>query len=379
MMDKIYQNDYIYELFCKFPIILKKPILRILYKYREKNLKSIKTPKVLTFFVTNRCNAKCNHCFYWKELNTLKKQEMTLEQIKKFVISLKNPLLSVLLTGGEPFLREDLIEISQIFSKYNKTSKVIIPTNGYLSEKIYETVNKILETTKLKVDVIISLDGFEKTAEKTRGLKNIFKKDENTIKLLKKINNSRFNLYILTTVSKKNYGEVLDLIRFNQKNWKIPHKIQYVRSCNEVYNLDPKVMEGFSQKNDDYSLPSFKEIEELNKEMRKITKKNSLSINMNHLERETALEILKSKKKVMKCVAGVYDAVIFPNGNVSMCEFTKPFGNLKNTDYDFFKLWISYSANKMRDKIKECSCIHSCNLIDSIGHDKNKLFKLFNS
>ena len=79
----------------------------------------------------------------------------------------------------------------------------------------------------------------------------------------------------------------------------------------------------------------------------------------------------------MDCVAGAYDGVIFPNGDVSLCEFTKPFGNLKETNYDFYKLWSSKKAGNMRKRIRSCACIHSCNLIDSMTHDKDKLFRLF--
>ena len=59
-------------------------------------------PEYVTFFVTNRCNCKCKHCFFWKELNNLK-NELTLDEIKKISMSMgKFSVLS--LTGGEPSL-----------------------------------------------------------------------------------------------------------------------------------------------------------------------------------------------------------------------------------------------------------------------------------
>ena len=123
MIDRVYQSNFAYNLICSFPPLIKNPIVNLAYKSRQNALQKLKTPKVLTFFITKRCNARCKHCFYWKELNNLKKEEMTLSQIKTFVKSLKHPLASVLLTGGEPFLREDLLQICQIFEKYNKTLK----------------------------------------------------------------------------------------------------------------------------------------------------------------------------------------------------------------------------------------------------------------
>lgn len=377
MLDKIYQNQKIYPLICKMPRAVRKSVANFLFFIRQKNLKSLKTPKVITFFVTNRCNARCRHCFYWKELNNLKKTELDLNQIKKIALSLKHPLTSLLITGGEPFLREDLFEICKIFEKYNKTSKVVIPTNGYFSDEIYKITKKIVEETNLNVDVNISIDGLNATSSKIRGIKNIFPHYERTIRLLKSIKNKRFQPTILTTISTDNYSEVLDLLEYNNQNWKLPHRFQYIRSCREVYNLDPKFVQGFFQRNEKTFLPELNKIDELNKRLDKVLGEDNLQIKINKMERKSSYQILKGKKKIMNCVAGSYDAVIFPNGDVSLCEMTKPFSNLKEFDFNFYRLWNSAKANEMRKKIRLCSCTHSCNLIDSMTHDKKKLAEIF--
>jgi AdoMet-dependent heme synthase len=377
-MINLSQTKIIYKIFSHLPNFIKTPFVKEIYKKRMKNLNALETPKVLTFFITNRCNARCKHCFYWKELNSQKKQEMTLDQITSLVKSLKTPLFTASLTGGEPFLREDLTEICKIFERHNSTKKISIPTNGYLSKKIYKDVSKILKETNVELDVLISMDGLNETSAKIRGIKDIFEKAEETIKLLKRIKNKRFRLFVLTTVSKENYAEVLPLIKYNKKNWKIDHKVQYVRSCNEVFRLDKNLLSGFEQKNkEDTSIPSLGEIEQLNKNLSKAIKRDTLSIAINNLEREATLEILKSKNKVMNCVAGKFDGVVYPNGDVTFCEFIKPYGNLRETNYNFSKLWNSEKANKIRTKINGCACIHSCNLIDSISHDNKMLLRLF--
>ena len=40
-------------------------------------------PSHLILYVTSRCNARCKHCFYWKEIDIKKKQELSLNEIKK--------------------------------------------------------------------------------------------------------------------------------------------------------------------------------------------------------------------------------------------------------------------------------------------------------
>jgi len=377
MIDKIYQSKLAYNLICKSPKLIKRTLVSLAHQLRKKTLNNLETPKVLTFFITNRCNARCKHCFYWKELNK-PTDEMTINQIKKFVKSLKHPLASVLLTGGEPFLRKELVEICKVFSEENKTTKVTIPTNGYLSEHISNSVDEILNKTNLYVDIMLSLDGFEKASAEMRGIKDIFEKNADTIKLLKKINNKRLRIFLLTTITEKNYDEIIPLIKFNKSNWNLPHKLQYVRSSNEVYNIDSKIVPNFSQKNKDFCLPSLDKINKLNKKLKDMIKTDSVSIAINHLEKELALSILKNKKRPIPCLAGIYDGVVFPNGDVSLCEFTKPVGNLKETNFDFCKLWHSQNANKIRGKIKNCACMHSCNLIDSMTHDKKTIERLFN-
>ena len=64
-------------------------------------------PVYLLMFVTNRCNARCEHCFYWSELNTKVKQELTVNEFDSLARSL-GPMLQVTFTGGSPELRKDL-------------------------------------------------------------------------------------------------------------------------------------------------------------------------------------------------------------------------------------------------------------------------------
>jgi MoaA/NifB/PqqE/SkfB family radical SAM enzyme len=58
-------------------------------------------PVYLLMFVTNRCNAACDHCFYWSELNTKVKQELTVEEFDRLARNL-GPMLQVTFTGEAP-------------------------------------------------------------------------------------------------------------------------------------------------------------------------------------------------------------------------------------------------------------------------------------
>ena len=70
-------------------------------------------------------------------------------------------------------------------------------------------------------------------------------------------------------------------------------------------------------------------------------------------------KILKEKRQVIPCYAGIASAQIAPSGDVWMCCIkAESIGNLKKTNYDFTKVWTSKKAWESRQRIKkkECYC-----------------------
>src|ERR671921_788500 len=84
------------------------------------------------FFVTSRCNAKCETCFYHEELN--RPGDMTFEQIKR-VSRTMPPVTDLWLSGGEPTLRQDASEVIDLFVRNNGVRRLIIPTNGLVKQR----------------------------------------------------------------------------------------------------------------------------------------------------------------------------------------------------------------------------------------------------
>src|SRR5919205_4274034 len=79
------------------------------------------------FFVTSRCNARCETCFYHEELN--RPGDLTFGQIEKISRTMP-PVTDLWLSGGEPTLRRDLASIIDTFVANNHVNRLIIPTNG---------------------------------------------------------------------------------------------------------------------------------------------------------------------------------------------------------------------------------------------------------
>ena len=74
----------------------------------------------LIFSVTNSCNHACKMCYYHQTLAETMR-EMSLDEIDRVSRSL-GPIDRLWLSGGEPLLRKDLVEICRIFHRNNHPS-----------------------------------------------------------------------------------------------------------------------------------------------------------------------------------------------------------------------------------------------------------------
>ena len=86
--------------------------------------------QIANFAVTYRCNSRCQNCNIWQKEPS---DELTLTEIIKFFTVNRDFLRnvkSIQLTGGEPFLRDDLPQIVTTITKTIPGIMVWVPTNG---------------------------------------------------------------------------------------------------------------------------------------------------------------------------------------------------------------------------------------------------------
>ena len=83
----------------------------------------------LTIIPTYRCNSKCSMCHIWQH-PTLPKEEISLYTLEKLPSNIDNCNIS----GGEPTLREDLMEMVDIMVPKSRIME--ISTNGLNAGKI---------------------------------------------------------------------------------------------------------------------------------------------------------------------------------------------------------------------------------------------------
>ncbi|MBU6996837.1 MAG: radical SAM protein [Theionarchaea archaeon] len=173
-------------------------------------------PYKVTYAVTYQCNARCKICNIWKkyvQVPQKKAEELTLPEIG--AIFSQFDLSWVSLTGGEPFLRDDLVDIVSAIEECSPhLSLLTIPTNGSLPETARRATESILEETRIQnVVVTVSVDGDELLHDELRGVPGLWKKARTLYHMLSSMENDRFSVLLEFTVSKHNAGYLDRAIR----------------------------------------------------------------------------------------------------------------------------------------------------------------------
>ncbi len=145
--------------------------------------------------VTDNCNLRCKHCYHFSGKKDFKTKELPLEVWKKRFIELhKKGVRFILLVGGEPALRNDVLMLADKIFPF-----IHVITNGTI--RISNEFDHLL---------FVSLDGGQKTNDLIRG-KSVFSKVINNYAGDKRV-------VINMTIKKDNYKELENIIRIAKEN-----------------------------------------------------------------------------------------------------------------------------------------------------------------
>lgn len=350
------------------PDILQEQVVKGFVGYKLKKVNTLRTPTALIFFITARCNNRCSHCFYWQDLNA-STNELTLEEISKVAQSLCHPAY-LSLTGGEPFIRKDVVDICGIFHEKNACKNIGIATNGYLSERIVSSCREILQIPLETLSVQVSLDGLEEAHNRIRGVKDGYQKAMATIEALAKLSreNQRFSVAVSMTIQQKNVNDVEDLVDLLIPH-AIPIRFALVRGQHfGTYGLPAEIANDIDPMENESPVVDLSVLEQL---FIRLKDKNDSAPYRFWSERQQekiriSMRMMREKKKQLPCYAGKIDGVLYANGDVALCELTRTVANIRDLELDFERLWSSEPANRMRGGISSCFCIHGCNLTTSM-------------
>jgi Fe-coproporphyrin III synthase len=188
--------------------------------------------------VTYRCNSRCVMCNIWQIKDF---PELRPEAYSKLPIYLKD----INISRGEPFLRNDLIEIVRIVKKRCPRAVINISSNGFLVEKIKKDLPKILEVDPT-VGISISIDGIGKMHEDVRRIPDAWKKVSETLRFCRDDLAMR-NVKLAFTLNELNYKQLAKAYNWAKKNrvqftMAIAHSSENFFAKENVLNIPEKFL-----------------------------------------------------------------------------------------------------------------------------------------
>jgi MoaA/NifB/PqqE/SkfB family radical SAM enzyme len=182
---------------------------RFLMNNLKRTFNSASSPFLLNYSVTLRCILDCKYCGVSRLNNNFATEELTAKDIALF---LKDRMLKklkvIVISGGEPFLKNDLSEILLEFKKRISPDIFHITTNGFLTEEIIESV-KFLKKNGLNIEIKISIDDISDRHDLLRNRKGSFEKAVQTIQKLRSIfDRSELFIGINQTIFEENYRSI---------------------------------------------------------------------------------------------------------------------------------------------------------------------------
>lgn len=344
---------------------------------REKELRTV------IFFVTSRCNAACETCFYHEELN--RPGDLSFEQIEKMSATMPK-ITDLWLSGGEPTLRKDLVDIIGLFVKNNGIRRLIIPTNGLIKDRVFDIVEEALDANPgiEELYLNIALDGYGETHDRIRGVPGNWEKTLATIEHLhplKRRLGGRLRLNVNTVVCAGNHSEIGRLADFLWENYELDGQYFNIvrgetKAGEEIKNVPENALPGIYRKaaeiTERYADRMFGGDGAGMRIFKTAAYVGTILTHYRHQHANFSQETAWS----FPCTAGETIAVVDYNGDVRACELLGKFASLNEFDYDFSELWRSQARKEELRKIdggKACWCTHVCFIHSSLQHSRKGL------
>ena len=322
-------------------------------------------PPFLILFINSICNQKCDHCFYWRSLNS--KDDLSRDEIFALSRSLGR-IENLNLSGGEPFLRAEFGEICRQFIQHNKVRQIYVPTNGYFTDRTIKQITETLKEPDLDLFVAeISLDGLGEFHNKFRGSPGAFDKAMQTYDALAKLQETdgRLRIHSISTATDVNMDEIRKLTSF-----------LYDR-CPKMDHHNLAMIRG-DRKNPSLHGPGLEQYRQLYEYVRRLwaaREKGRYGSLVEPMLQWAKARTAAAQTQVVPCRAGILNAVVYANGDVSVCENHPPLGNLRQKSFP--EIWKSAEADALRQSIaaKKCYCTNEVFLWPSITYQPAQLVR----
>ena len=296
-----------------------------------------------TVIVTYRCNAKCTMCNRYK-VPSKPEEEISLETVKKLP-----EMYFTNITGGEPFIRDDLKDI--VRELYKKSDRIVISTNGFFTDKIVDLCKEFPQ-----IGIRISIEGLEQTNNEIRGLEDGYNRGYTTLKKL--VDMGMQDVGFGMTVQDRNAADLVLLYNISDElgmefaTASLHNSFYFVESHNIIKD---RLMVA----------QNFEDL--INRLLESNSPKKWFRAYFNH----GLINYIFSQKRLLPCDMSFDTFFIDPYGDVMPCNGTKEkqvMGNLNEQSWD--ELWNSEQAEKVRKFVRNCD--RNCWMIGSVSPAMHK-------
>lgn len=290
-----------------------------------------------SIIVTYRCPMRCSMCNIWKNQTEIDRE---------FSPALLNrlPQLDLVnLTGGEPFVREDLEDIIKIL--LTKTKRIVISTSGWFQQRILDMADRFPD-----LGFRISIEGLSQKNDELRGRPGGFDKGLRTLIALKRkgIKDIGFGI----TVSNSNSHDMLWLYELS-KELELQFATAAFHNSFYFHKYDNEITEP------DTVCDNFTEL------INRLMKENHPKSWFRAFFNMGLINYIRGHSRLLPCEAGSANFFVDPNGDVLPCNGMhqkQSMGNLEDFP-DFMSLWNSDHANHVRNAVQRCD--RNCWMIGS--------------
>ena len=302
-----------------------------------------------SIIVTYRCPMRCKMCNIWAN-PTRPDEEFAPELLEKLP-----RMHSVNITGGEPFIREDIEEIVKVLRK--KTDRIVFSTSGWFSDRILALAKKYPD-----LGFRISIEGLSVKNDELRGRQGGFDKGLRTLLELRRMGVKDIGFGI--TVSNNNSGDMLDLYELN-KNLKMEFATASFHNSFYFHKYDNQVT------NLDEVCANFDEL------IQRLMKEKSPKSWFRAFFNLGLINYVRGGRRMLPCEAGSENFFLDPYGNILPCNgmeercWFASMGNLKEATFD--EIWNGPQAAAVRDKVAHCP--KNCWMIGSVSPVMHKYLR----
>jgi MoaA/NifB/PqqE/SkfB family radical SAM enzyme len=312
--------------------------LSLMHRFLKPN-----TPLHAQWFLTNRCNYRCRSCGVWRSARG--SLEVSTEEVKTGLDALKKiGVAEIVLSGGNPLLREDVGEIINYASKHFITT---VYDNGSMALKKIDAVRK--------ADfVAISLDTLdEKKNDYMRGVKGAWKK---SMEAIEKLHKQGISVGVAPTISQLNLHEMEDFTRyFTDKSTPVWYAVY-------SHGDNGDSLFGIGKKNDELEIIDKAYMVKLCDALIKMKKeRNGIFITDKTLM--ALKELFITGKRLWTCRALQNFLMVNHLGEVSGCHLYAPVTKVAELP----EVWNSKRFDSLRAQYGNCQrCTYVCYLFYSI-------------